>query len=145
MRIGSTLFLLGQKLKMAKNCCKQVKKEKYSKIQQKTKDVLSELEHIQFALLTCPDSNLLCEEFQAQKHGLSLPEFMAFLFELKSRFQSRKQTTKDVLSELEHTQYAFLMRPDSVRSFKHINMAFLCLSSGTFFQTKVQISMIIMW
>lgn len=75
MRIGSTLFLLGQKLKMVKNCCKQVKKEKYSKIQPKTKDVLSELEHIQFALLTCPDSNLLCEEFQAQKHGLSLPEF----------------------------------------------------------------------
>ncbi|XP_048620188.1 uncharacterized protein LOC125590606 [Brassica napus] len=64
---GSKLFLLGQRLKLAKECCRNLNREGFGNIQQRTKDALVDLERIQNALLTVPTPDLVTEESQARE------------------------------------------------------------------------------
>ncbi|XP_013589405.1 PREDICTED: uncharacterized protein LOC106297779 [Brassica oleracea var. oleracea] len=88
---GSKLFLLGQRLKLAKECCRSLNREGFGNIQQRTKDALVELERIQNALLTVPTPDLVTEESQAREVWSFFASAQENFFKLKSRIRWLKE------------------------------------------------------
>ncbi|XP_013595187.1 PREDICTED: uncharacterized protein LOC106303476 [Brassica oleracea var. oleracea] len=88
---GSKLFLLGQRLKLAKECCRSLNREGFGNIQQRTKDALVELERIQNALLTVPTPELVTEESQAREVWSFFASAQENFFKLKSRIRWLKE------------------------------------------------------
>lgn len=56
--VGSRLFVLGQRLKKSKLCCKELNRQGFGDIQQRTKEAFEELQAIMISLLSKPNEDL---------------------------------------------------------------------------------------
>lgn len=83
--VGSKLFLLGQRLKRAKEVCRRLNKEGFGNIQQRAAEALNELKEIQMQLLSSPSDFLFRQEFIARKKWQLLESAQEIFFSRKAR------------------------------------------------------------
>jgi len=81
------MFSLGEHLKAAKKACRELNREGFSNIQQRTSEALSKLEGIQSQLLTDPSDSLFRAENVARKNWNFFAKALETFFRQKSRIK----------------------------------------------------------
>ncbi|CAL9247948.1 unnamed protein product, partial [Arabidopsis halleri] len=85
--VGSCMFSLGELLKAAKKACRDLNREGFSNIQQRTSEAFSALEEIQSRFLTDPSTTLFREEHVARKNWDFFSSALESFFRQKSRIK----------------------------------------------------------
>ncbi|CAE6196409.1 unnamed protein product [Arabidopsis arenosa] len=88
--VGCKLFTFGQKMKKVKAACRELNREGFGNIQQKTKEALAQLELVQEELLSNPSDSLFREEFVARKKWNFFAKAQETFYMQKSRIRWTK-------------------------------------------------------
>lgn len=88
---GGSMFVLYQKLRAAKGCCKDLNRSSFSGIQTRSLEALENLESIQRRVLSTPSQELFEEESEARKAWLILSKAEESFFKQKSRVRWLKE------------------------------------------------------
>ncbi|KAG7588723.1 Zinc finger CCHC-type superfamily [Arabidopsis suecica] len=85
--VGSSMFSLGELLKSAKKACRRLNRLKFSNIQQRSDEALSQLSDVQGQLLSNPSAALFREEFIARKKWVFFSNALESFYRQKSRIR----------------------------------------------------------
>ncbi|KAG7578747.1 Endonuclease/exonuclease/phosphatase superfamily [Arabidopsis thaliana x Arabidopsis arenosa] len=121
--VGSHMFSLGQRLKAAKSCCQSFNRQRFSNIQQRTDQALSQLEDLQISLLTSPTDSLFRAEHVARKKwDFYAAAALESFYRQKSRFRwlhegdaNTRFFHRAVIAHHANNLIKFLRGPDDVR------------------------------
>ncbi|CAA7028587.1 unnamed protein product [Microthlaspi erraticum] len=88
---GCSMFVLYQRLRAAKLCCKDLNRSSFSNIQAPSREAFDNLENIQREVLSCPTPELFEEESEARKAWLLFSAAEEIFFKQKSRVRWLKE------------------------------------------------------
>ncbi|CAL9217923.1 unnamed protein product, partial [Arabidopsis halleri] len=89
--VGSAMFSLGEHLKAAKKCCKELNRQGFGNIQDRTRQALITLEEVQTELLSAPSDSLFRAEYVARKKWTFFAAALESFYRQKSRIKWLKE------------------------------------------------------
>lgn len=89
--VGCKLFTFGQRMKKVKAACRELNRQGFGNIQQRTKESLAQLELVQDELLSNPSESLFREEFVARKKWNFFAKAQEIFYMQKSRVRWAKE------------------------------------------------------